>query len=289
MARPLPSHEIQRAGSNGAHQGRAGMGPALEQLRRVAAQLTDHLDPQGEGELPALEQIDEAPPSPNGGARREAGSQPELTQLRAENAQLRGLCAELEQALHEATGEEAWGERAREYEGLLEEKSQLIRGLHEQVEQLQATLEQAKAEAPKRPAGVPATGEEELLALSEELERERRQLQEDEQALMEQMRQMEVSMARERADMARQRNDLQRLQGEIYHELERLERSGALESKIESLKTRLQDVTNRRGAAPGPGAGGSSGSHRPVNVPQPPPAAPSKKEGLIGRLFGKGG
>src|SRR5207245_11338045 len=108
----------------------------------------------------------------------------------------------------------------------------------------------------------PVPREEELLTLSEELERERRQLQEDEQSRMEQMRQMEMSMARERAEMARQRNDLQRLHGEIRHELERLERNGALQSKMEELKTRLQDANTRRGAAPASGqsqAGSRSG------------------------------
>ncbi len=102
----------------------------------------------------------------------------------------------------------------------------------------------------QRGAG-PAPREDELLALSEELERERRQLQEDELTLMEQMREMEIGMAKERAELARQRNDLQRLQGEIRHELERLERNGALQSKIEGLKSKLQDATTRRGAAPG--------------------------------------
>jgi hypothetical protein len=124
--------------------------------------------------------------------------------------------------------------------------------------------------------------------LSEELERERRQLQEDEQTLMDQMREMEVGMARERAELARQRNDLQRLQGEIRHELERLERNGALQSKIDNLKSKLQDVTARRGAARGEVAPGNapagSGTHAPA-----PPAPPAKGQGLMGRLFGNGG
>src|SRR6185436_17276646 len=90
--------------------------------------------------------------------------------------------------------------------------------------------------------GGPVPREEEMLALSEELERERRQLAEDEQSLMEQMRQMEMGMARERAEMARQRNDLQRLAGEVRHELERLEKNGALQSKMDELRARLQDA-----------------------------------------------
>lgn len=288
MARPLPAPESQRGGLNGAHHGRTAA-PALDELRRVAAELTGHSDLGAEDvELPGLEVMDEAPAG-GGKPRPEAGDLlAELHHLRAENVQLRELCAELEQALQEASHEGGGvsEDKAREYEALLDEKSEMIRQLHQQLQEVQAALEE-KAAAPQRPAGVPATREEELLALSEELERERRQLQEDEQALMEQMRQMEVSMARERADMARQRNDLQRLQGEIFHELERLERSGALQSKIESLKTRLQDASSRRGASPGAAAGASGAQPPPTAAP--PPTAPSKKEGLIGRLFGKGG
>jgi hypothetical protein len=206
------------------------------------------------------------PGSAHGLARAALGpdEQVELEHLRAENAQLRTLCLELEQALQEATQHQAAAadERVKEYEALLDEKSDMIRTLHEQLQQAKAALAELEAkaaeeeQAPKaaapaapRPAG-PAPREEELLALSEELERERRQLQEDERTLMDQMREMEIGMAKERAELARQRNDLQRLQGEIRHELERLERNGPLQSRIDNLRTRLQDATSRRGAAP---------------------------------------
>ncbi len=143
----------------------------------------------------------------------------------------------------------------------------------------------AIAEAQRRPHNPgPTPREEELLALSEELERERRQLQEDEEALMEQMRQMEVSMARERADMARQRNDLQRLQSDIRHELERMERNGALQSKIDSLKNKLQDASTRRGAAP---ATPLSSPSLPTVTSPPAAATPPRKDSFMGRLFGK--
>jgi chromosome segregation ATPase len=204
--------------------------------------------------------------SAHGGARAALvpEEQVELEHLRGENAQLRTLCLELEQALQEATQQQATAadERLKEYEALLDEKSDVIGTLHQQLQQTKAALEEAEAKfaeaeqapqapAPRAAAAGPAPREEELLALSEELERERRQLQEDEHTLMEQMREMEISMAKERAELARQRNDLQRLQSEIRHELERLERNGALQSKIDGLKNRLQDATTRRGAAPG--------------------------------------
>jgi hypothetical protein len=238
MVRPLPPSDHPRSGTNGHPQERtAGAAPGQ-------------------------------PGSAHGLARATLGpdEQVELEHLRAENAQLRTLCLELEQALQEATQHQASAadQRLKEYEALLDEKSDMIRTLHEQLQQTKAALEEVEAkiaegeqdpkassQAAPRPAGGPAPREEELLALSEELERERRQLQEDEHTLMEQMREMEIGMAKERAEMARQRNDLQRLQGEIRHELERLERNGALQSKIDGLKSKLQDATTRRGAAPG--------------------------------------
>jgi DNA repair exonuclease SbcCD ATPase subunit len=217
----------------------------------------------------------------------------EREQLLAENAQLRALCAELEQALQEATaGHEGGAGEAqlKEYELLLEEKSEVIRQLHQQVQELQTALAEAQASGAHAPTAGhrhqrgPAPREEELLALSEELERERRQLQQDEESLMEQMRQMEVSMARERAELARTRNDLQRLQSEIRHELERLERNGALQSKIDSLKTKFADVSARRGASPGASTAGTP------PPPQSPTASgpPSRKDSILGRFFGPG-
>jgi chromosome segregation ATPase len=213
----------------------------------------------------------------------------ELENARAENAQLRALCQELEQALQEAAQQiqPDLEQQVSDYEAVVEEKNDMIRQLHQQVQELQAGVEEAEARAgltTSTPAGSPAEtpSEAELLALSEELERERRQLQEDEQALMEQMREMEVSMARERAELARQRNDLQRLQSEIRHELERLERDGGVQSKIDSLRSKLHDATTRRGAAPVP----SPTKAAPGGSPQS--SASTRKDGLMGRLFKRG-
>jgi chromosome segregation ATPase len=217
--------------------------------------------------------------------------------LRAENTELRSLCFELERALQEA-GKHNNGEleiRCREAESMLEEKTETIRELHQQLQEAQATLQDVESQASQaieaaqtntKRANVPVPREDELLALSEELERERRQLQEDEQALMEQMREMEVGMAKERAEMARQRNDLQRLQGEIRHELERLEKSGAMQSKIDGLKTKLHDATTRRGAAHGAALMPSSNGTTQAPAPIPETAEPPKKNSLMGRLFG---
>jgi DNA repair exonuclease SbcCD ATPase subunit len=271
MARPLPVSDPHRGGPNGSAARRPGSAPLVD----TAAENAAHA-PRSEPVLSADERQ-------------------ELEHLRAENAQLRGLCIELEQALQEASGGAdgaSWEERVKEYEGLLEEKSETIRALHQKVQELQEALEAAAARPapaddppaegrPPRPAGGPAPREEELLALSEELERERRQLHEDEEALMEQMREMEVSMARERAEMARQRNELQRLHSDIRHELERLERTGALQSKIANLKVRLQKSAVR-GEAP------AERAHPKRPAPAAPPAddPPPRREGFLGRLFG---
>lgn len=262
MARPLPLTDSHRNGTNGNHTARsASAGP-----------LHLHNAPVEEG------------PAANDHLRPSAAEAAELEHVRAENTQLRALCQELEQALQEAAQQlrPDGDPQIRDYEAVVEEKNEVIRQLHKQVQELQTAVETAEGSGGP---GAPASqvhpdkmpSEAELLALSEQLERERKQLQEDENTLMEQMREMEVSMARERAELARQRNDMQRLQSEVRHELERLERDGGVQSKIDGLRSRLQDVSARRGAAPisGPNKSGSTSS----------PASPSRKEGLMGRLF----
>jgi chromosome segregation ATPase len=259
MARSLHAPTQTRNGSNGYANGRT---------TAAAASLLH----------PASEPIDAAP-------KPELDESQERDGLREENEQLRALCVELEQALHEASlpGHAGGEDRLKEYEEMLEEKTATIRQQHEQLQKLQAVVAEMECQPGSQPASKgPAPREDDLLALSEELERDRRQIQEDEQALMQQMREMEVSMARERAEMARQRNDMQRLQSEIRHELERLERNGALQSKIEGLKNRLSDATTRRGSAP---AASREKTTQPA-APTPPPT-PTKKEGLMGRLFGR--
>ncbi len=240
-----------------------------------------------------LAKVTEAPIDIEGEAAVAAGAE-ELAQLQHENEQLRSLCTELEQALQEASaqhGDQNYEDRFREYDALLEEKTETIRQLHQQLQDAQATIADMETDRNSKPrAAGPTPREDELLNLSEELERERRQLQEDEEALMQQMREMEITMARERAEMARQRNDLQRIQGEVRHELERLERNGALQSKIDCLKNKLHDASTRRGMASN--AGGAPAQQQAPKAPPtpPPPTEPPKRDGgsLFGRLFGGG-
>jgi len=266
MSQPFPPKNISRSG-------------AANSILRSPSNGSAH-----KIELPSENQLD----------ARDVQQQPEETELlRAENDQLRALCTELEQALQEAAhsgvGTNA-EERFREYETLLEEKTETIRNLHLQIQEAQTTIAELEAErTTNKPAPTgPVPREEELLRLSEELESERRQLQEDEQALMEQMREMELTMARERAEMARQRNDLQRLQGEIRHELERLERNGALQTKIDGLKSKLNDAVTRRGLAPQSNFASPPAAAQPSAPEAVPPQLPKKESGgLFGRLFGK--
>jgi chromosome segregation ATPase len=199
----------------------------------------------------------------------------ELTRLRTENQRQAQRLKDLERIAEEmGTEQTAWEKRQREYEGLLEEKSEVIRDLHRRLH-----------EQPERSASSAGTPrEEELLALSEELERERRQLKDDEEALMQQMRQMEVQMSRERAELARQRNELQRLQNDVRHELELAARDATLRDRLAPLQRRHQDLVNRNGGPRNPEAPHPA----PASAPSPNAASRggTKNSGLFRRLFG---
>src|SRR5579862_8774519 len=97
----------------------------------------------------------------------------ELAIARAEIADLRSQLEQNEQLLQAAVAsEESWLERQKEYELLLEEKSDVIRGLHHKIQELQdgsAGQNLAKAEALKQ--------------LQQELDERRNQLTEDEAGL----------------------------------------------------------------------------------------------------------
>jgi DNA repair exonuclease SbcCD ATPase subunit len=158
--------------------------------------------------------------------------------LAEENERLR---TQLEQARRRLEQFEKAAEQAKlreqEYESLLEEKSDLIRQLHLELQQKGGARSAA-----------PVPNEDELIALHEELEREREQLNQDEEALMSQVREMEVQMSRERAEMARQRNELQRLQNELKHQLELAARDAQLRERLAPLYRLQEDIQRRRAA-----------------------------------------
>jgi hypothetical protein len=201
------------------------------------------------------------------------------------------VIAELQQFVEEAhRAEQSWVEQQKEYENLLEEKSEVIRGLHQRVKSLE---EQVQVRPPP--------GEEELMSLSDELERERcklqqerreleqesAQLREDEEAVMKQMREMEVSMSRDRAELARQRSELQRLHAEIRHELELAVRDAALRERLMPLQRRHQEMLQRKGGSAGPVPASPPSQPEPAPTPPAPPEA-KRYSGLLRRLFRPG-
>lgn len=209
--------------------------------------------------------------------------EPELEMLQRENADLRALVIDLQRQMEEGAApasDSGWEERQREYDSLLEEKSEVIRSLHQKIQELQA----------RAPSPQLTPKESELITLSDELERERcqleqdrrllederAQLKEDEKMMMQQMREMELQMARERAELARQRNELQRLHTEVNHELELASRDAALRERLQPLQRRHQEMNQRR-------AGGDTPREPP---PQGPPDSSNKENGLLRRLFG---
>jgi len=272
MARPISNSESP---SNGAPSATAVRRSASQKdaLRAVGMEilpdderLVDELDRLADESLKVRaeleEQLDATAATP--GAE-------ELQRLREENARLAGRLADLERIAETMHKEQAaWEGRQREYEGLLDEKSEVIRDLHRRLHE---QPERSSANVPR---------EDELIALSEELERERRQLKDDEEALMEQMRQMEVQMSRERAELARQRNELQRLQNDVRHELELAARDATLRDRLAPLQRRQQEMMNRTG---GPRAPESSAPTGAAHQHQPPQSA-RKDSGLFRRLFG---
>ena len=192
----------------------------------------------------------------------------EYERIQTEHEQLRTQLAELERG-----ASAAWAEKEKDYEALLEEKSELIRGLHQTIAELEDRPAAPAANVPR---------EEELLALSEELERERKQLKDDEESLMKQMRDMEVTMSKERAELARHRTEMQRLHTEFRHEMELASRDASLRERLAPLQRKHQEMINRKGGAP------SAAAKAPdAPVPAPQQAVKGKKDsGLIRRLFG---
>jgi len=192
----------------------------------------------------------------------------ELSRLRQENSELRAKVEQFERRARSGPPtEDAWAERQIEYEKLLDEKSEVIRTLHLQVQELRITTATAAAPEEIRDAVVERQ--------RKELEAQRRQLDEDEANMMEQMRGMELALAKDRADLARQRGDVQRQQADHARDVEMAGRDPQLRDRLANLQRRQTDTVRK----PVDGAG--------VQLPPPPTAATAKQSsGLIRRLFG---
>jgi DNA repair exonuclease SbcCD ATPase subunit len=206
----------------------------------------------------------------------------ELSLLRSDNAALQARVEELEQLLirTEQQGEERWAERQREYEGLLEEKSEVIRGLHQKLGELRERVASAPAEPAPVDDGGPVPDRQELLRLQRELEEQRQQMQDDEEGMMTQLRQMEMALAKDRAELARQRNELQRLHDELKHEIETASRDSGLRERLGALQRRTS-------APPRPGPNQDTPPPGVLSKPTPTSAQPTKS-GLFRRIFGSG-
>jgi chromosome segregation ATPase len=270
MANPVPHQDAHRNGADNDRLGRL-LSRNVNGGREKSSQDT----PLPSGLSPWERRDHRAEPEP--AAEPPESEVSEMDQLKLDKAELRRSVDELQQSLEEMRQlEDTWARQQREYEALLEEKSEVIRTLHQKLQELQETS--------CRPS-VPAPREEELLSLHDELEHERRQLKEDEDALMQQMRDMELQMARERAELARQRNEVQRLHIEVHHELELAARDATLRERLAPLQRRLQDTMHRKGAPPTQ----SLQHNGPVTPPPPtePPQRPAPNQsGVFRRLFG---
>lgn len=209
----------------------------------------------------------------------------ELTSLRRDNAELRARVEALEAVAKASSGDGLWAERQKEYEALLDEKSEVIRGLHLKIQELQ---DGGAAAAPNSEQDI-----KDVLAVKAELDEQRRQLEEDEASLMQQMRQMEMAMSKDRAELARQRNDVQRLQAELNREIENASRDPALRDRLVALQKLQNEISGRRQTSPTPPpqARPTLNSKQTAVLPkvsEPEPMPPAKKSsGLFGRLFGK--
>ena len=196
-----------------------------------------------------------------------------LEMLLLENAELRARVQELE-ALEAGEGDELWLERQREYEMLLEEKSDVIRHLHQKIQESQESAVGGESLPSNQTncSGTRVGQAEEILRLKREMDEQRRQLERDEEEMMAQMRQMEMTMAKERANMARQQQEVQRLQADLAREIEN-------SSRDPELRERLHTLRRTHEAKPTPA---------PILVPTLKPVQPNdqKSSGFFRRMFG---
>ena len=206
----------------------------------------------------------------------------EIEFLRLENTELRARIDQLE-AMGGGKAEKLWQERQREYEMLLEEKSEVIRSLHQKIQEINESAIGGPAPAPSASMSGSRLGQapgassvrlgqaEEILRLKRELDEQRKQLEQDEDDMMAQMKQMEITMAKERAEMARQRQEVQRLQADLAHEIEQSGRAPELRERLNNLR-RTQEVKPAAAAPPIPAS--------------KPKADQQKSSGFFRRLFG---
>lgn len=188
--------------------------------------------------------------------------------LKKENETLQRKILELEEKAKVDVPTQ-WQEQQREFDQILEEKSEAIRRLHMQVQELQETIRGG----PKGPTA------EQLDQRQQALDELEQRLLGDEEALNVQAREMEMSMARERAELARQRAELQRMHADVQREVEIASRDPGLRERLATLQRRPDGRPKTMSSLPDINLGPAPTSPQPAPAPAPPqrPAATTQQ------------
>ncbi|MFM7096944.1 hypothetical protein EBX93_02665 [bacterium] len=179
----------------------------------------------------------------------------EMAALREENEQLKKLCLELDQALTNSNlsgnNQKSFGTLLpeNELEQLLEEKSETIRKLHSENLELQKVITELEDRL-YGPGGndigiektQQSTSGSDLSAGIGDLESKKESLIKEIALMEKQLCDEEIRASRERAELARQKYDLERLKADLEIEIEKQSKDPVLKSKIESIKSRLQNA-----------------------------------------------
>ena len=120
-----------------------------------------------------LEQVnaEEEAPAEAAPATAPAADSEELERLRIENDELKARIQELE-AHASGQADTLWRERQREYEMLLEEKTEVIRALHQKIQEAQESVDLGDGPPPSTSVSNSRLGQaEEILRLKREMDR----------------------------------------------------------------------------------------------------------------------
>ena len=197
-----------------------------------------------------------------------------VLELRRENEALKLRIAELEQQA-DADAPITWADQQNEFEQLLDEKSEAIRCLNMQVQELTTQLH----------GGHDNPTFENFHLKEADLQAKLSGLREDEDALKVQLREMEMGMAKERAELARQRSEMTRMSADLQREVE-------IASRDPNLRERLNTLQQRRPGSVHNLNLGASGEHRrpatstAINLDTPTDLGKSQPSGLFRRLLG---
>jgi type I site-specific restriction endonuclease len=232
------------AGLSGSNSGAPREGLNLDsikdELRRLSVANQELLESFSGRDAAAAKGANRATPTEN------------VDRLTRENAELKRRIVDLEGALANQTPE-SWTEQQRNFEELLDEKSEIIRTLNHKI---QALTESGSL-------GANDYEQEKLQALAADLQARDEQLRADEEAMQMQVREMEMRMSRERAELARQKSQIDRLHSDLERELEVASRDPNLRDRLRSLQ--------RSG----------DGRPRPSTQPSLEPAAPSSETAAL--------